>query len=364
MKLNILFILSIVLTSCNGQNAAQNNKGNTSNNNSTQTIGDTVPGLTEAIMVIHQDKKNLYWFGSKGHGVYRYDGKFLIQYTIQDGLVSNDIWGIQEDKAGNIYFDTQEGVSKYDGLSFTTLTVSNTSSSEWKMDQGDLWFKGNWNKNGSYRYDGKILHHLEFPKNERADTLYANFPNMTWSPYGLYSLYKDKKGSIWFGTSNMGIYRYDGKSLSWMFVDHLTNIPNGGSFGIRSILEDKNGKFWFCNTRHRYTIVPRDSILNGNHLIRYQEEKGLEHLKTTDGKDEIYYMSITEDNKNNMWMVTYADGVYRYDGKNTMRFAVKDGIKDVKLFSIYKDNVGDLWLGTHDAGAYKFNGKYFEKFKP
>ena len=49
---------------------------------------------------------------------------------------------------------------------------------------------------------------------------------------------------MWFGTSNLGIYRFDGQHVDWMYEDHLTNPPDGGSFGIRSIIEDRNGDFW------------------------------------------------------------------------------------------------------------------------
>lgn len=65
-----------------------------------------------------------------------------------------------------------------------------------------------------------------------------------------------------------------------------------------------------------------------------------------------------------MFKVTYAQGVWQYDGKNTTRHPVKVGDKEIKLFSIYKDHQGDLWLGTHEAGAFRFNGREFEQFRP
>ncbi|CAN5622795.1 hypothetical protein BH11BAC1_BH11BAC1_13120 [soil metagenome] len=363
---NTAFYFSVLClcNSCNGQNNSQVNSSILNRNNAAIVIGDTVQSLGEAIMVIYQDKKNNYWFGSRRQGVFMYDGKSILQFTSKDGLVDNDIWGIQEDMSGNIYFDTQEGVSKFDGRTFSTLTIVDSSDSEWKLAPGDLWFKGSWNKNGSYRYDGKFLHHLEFPKNKLADELYANSPNMNWSPYGLYSIFKDSKGNIWFGTSNLGIYRYDGKSLSSMYEKHLTDVEkSGGSFGIRSILEDKHGKFWFCNTKYRYNILPGVTSDKANTLIDYTREIGIENFQNTDSTDLTYFLSAVEDNNGNMWMVTYSDGVWRYDGEKMNQYLVMDDHKEIKLFSIYKDNQGNLWLGTHESGAYKFNGKTFEKFK-
>jgi ligand-binding sensor domain-containing protein len=99
-------------------------------------------------------------------------------------------------------------------------------------------------------------------------------------------------------------------------------------------------------------------------LVPYTREAGTGPIAAANGQDLIYFMSITEDNDHNLWMLTYGEGIYRYDGKSITHFPVKDGDIDVTLFSIYKDRQGDLWVGTHQVGPYKFNGKSFEKFKP
>lgn len=66
-----------------------------------------------------------------------------------------------------------------------------------------------WNKNGPYRYDGKSLYYLEFPETNQADEFYSKYPNASYNPYGIYTLYNDSKGTVWFGTSSLGVYRYD-----------------------------------------------------------------------------------------------------------------------------------------------------------
>ena len=84
-------------------------------------IGVTVTQIDKTIWTIYQDKKSNYWFGSKENGVYYYNGHRLKHITTQNGLVSNEIRGIQEDANGNIFFDTEKGVSKFDGHTFKTL---------------------------------------------------------------------------------------------------------------------------------------------------------------------------------------------------------------------------------------------------
>ena len=159
-----------------------------------------------------------------------------------------------------------------------------------------------------------------------------------------------------------GACRYDGKSFDWLYEDHLTNAPNGGSFGIRSIVEDKEGKFWICNTRYRYNVSPSNPA--GNGLVQYKQEKGIGDLKPLVGADDFYFAAVAQDNQRDLWMTTYGAGAWRFDGQRITRFPVEDGSKGAHIQSIYKDNRGDLWLGTNDSGAYRFNGKAFEKFRP
>jgi ligand-binding sensor domain-containing protein len=186
---------------------------------------------------------------------------------------------------------------------------------------------------------------------------YTKNPNTSLKPYGLYTIYKDRKGYMWFGTASLGVCRYDGRALSWHYEEQLQTTPHGGDFGTRAIFEDKNGKFWINNTRFRYVIEKY-----GNKSVTFKKESGIGYLNKTNKMEFPFFLSITEDNKGNLWMATYENGVWKYNGKELIHFPIKDGETNVLLFTIYKDNKGVLWLGTHNAGVYTFNGHSFEKF--
>jgi ligand-binding sensor domain-containing protein len=288
---------------------------------------------------------------------------------VNEGLPSNRIEGIQQDKKGDLYFSTDEGVSRFDGKSFTTLVPAKSDAPDkgWRLGPDDLWFKG---RSGPSRYDGATLYDLEFgayPRRDVADEFFKGAANPPYSPFEVYSMYKDRRGHMWFGTGNFGACRFDGKSLTWIYERHHINMPQGGMFGVRSIFEDRDGKFWFCNTRHRYDIAPSDAAAAADGLIRYRREPGIERFKFPDGTDMTYYMSVVDDENGDLWMATFGMGVWRFggsDGKTVTHYPVKDGDKPVTLFAIYKDNRGDLWLGTQRSGAYRFNGKSFEPFRP
>ena len=362
----VLIGILTILSSCIGHSTSVRTDSSLRNQNKAVSIGDTVSEMDKGILVIFQDSKDNYWFGGGESGVYKYDGASLVLYSVKEGLPGNKVLGIQEDKLGNIYFDSSEGVSKFDGQKFTTLEVKDNSASrnKWKLEPDDLWFRMGWDKNGPYRYDGKLLYQLEFPKTDQVDEFYAKYPNASYNPYGIYTLYKDSEGTMWFGTSSLGVCRFDGKTIDWLYERQLTETPSGGAFGIRSIIEDRDGYFWFCNTRYRYDILANNPESTGANHINYRKEKGVRYSNDNSKIDFPYFMSIAEDSNGDLWMATHSDGVWRNDDEKLIHYPIKDGETDVLLFSIYKDNQGTLWLGTHNAGVYKYDGSNFEKFEP
>lgn len=331
------------LTSCNGQAVNQ------ANNTIQPIIGDTVTDLGSSIMAVYQDKESVYWFGSWETGVYKYDGKSLVNFTTKHGLANNRVDEIKEDLYGHLYFigcHPGSTISKFDGHSFTTLRA--TPSNEWKLQPGDLWFRHAYQTEKVYRLAGHTLHELTLPK-----------PPMLSNPFEIYSIYKDRKGCIWFGTNPVGVCRYDGKSLEWITEEDVTEFRNEGANGVRSIVEDKHGDFWF-NTEYRYSVYDSATLNSLAFYTRHESIGGLDGKKDS-ALDE--YLSIARDNNDDLWFVTYRDGVWKYDGTSISHYVVQDNKRDITLFCIYKDNHGDLWLGTHENGAYKFNGTSFEKFK-
>jgi len=72
--------------------------------------------LKKIIAILFRDSQNLLWIGTEEFGLYRYDEKTatLRLFTTADGLVSNHIKGILEDKNGFLYISTDNGISRFD----------------------------------------------------------------------------------------------------------------------------------------------------------------------------------------------------------------------------------------------------------
>lgn len=133
--------------------------------------GEVVDNLGDNLMLIHQDQRKHWWFGTWGDGLYLYDGKTIANFTTQHGLAHSRINQILEDSAGNMFFNTPSGISRYDGKQFATLPASD--GAEWKLNPGDLWFTNPEFNGKVFRYDGTTLHSLRLPKLKIAEDFLA-----------------------------------------------------------------------------------------------------------------------------------------------------------------------------------------------
>jgi len=347
IKIFLLIFITSYFSSCNGQVKTESKIIETKS----FEFGKPVSNLADRIWVIFQDSKENYWFGSNGEGVFYLNGKELKQITTENGLVDNTIRGIQEDKSGNVFIETANGINKYNGKSLTTLKPIVSKNNKWKLEANDLWF--GYNANDLYRYDGDSLFELKLPRKDLKqtfgiDTLVSPFNSN--NPYSVYKVSKDKDGNIWFGTFVAGVFRYDGHSFLWFGENELSILPNCTAPGVRSMLQDKDGFFWLSNFISKYLIEPK--------TLKYDKLSGIKKNKP------YYFNSGLSDINGDLWMTNYGGMVWKYDGKTLSEFEINNDEKDVLLITIYQDNNEIIWLGTDNDGVYKSNGKSFEKFEP
>lgn len=348
----LLAFMASQLLSCNGQGKSRPETAEIL----PTPIGKTVSALDSNIWSIYQDSKEDYWFGSNGKGLYRFDGELLQQFTTADGLIDNTIRGIQEDKAGNLFIQTPTGVSKFDGKQFTSLEVITSPDNQWKLTLNDLWFNCNGNADNVYRFDGKNLYELQLPKQDLKGKFNINEASLSYSPYTVFGIDKDKNGHMWFGTVLAGAYRFDGESFLWFGEQELSRLPDGREPGVRSMLQDKAGNFWLSNFKHKYKIDPNSP--NGYEILKAAElSSDIEENKM------LYFNSGLVDKEGNLWMITYGGGLWKYDGETLANFELKGTEEDLLLLSIFLDKQGVLWLATRNDGAYRYDNGVAEKFK-
>jgi ligand-binding sensor domain-containing protein len=346
----LLFSFLTIFTSCKGQE-----KTNTSKDQNTPKSGPVVirnfkagsfaPDfdttlVSQYIRSMFQDSKRNLWFGTIGEGVVRYDVKTLTYFSNPDGFNSNSVFAINEDKNGNLWFGTDQGVYKYDGKTFRNynqkdgLSHIDISRKSILVDRsGAIWVGTH---GGVFRYDPSAD-----SNGGQSFSLFKQLP-----PINVAGIIEDSSGNIWFASSNKGVFRYDGKSI--------TNIAEKEELGENyagGIAQDKAGNMWF-------------TMKNG--ICKY-DGKTLTEYTAKDGLGGIEFWGIYIEQSGIIW-VTTRGSTTRFDPsvplpnpKAFTMFTVADGL-NCCVQSMYQDRSGNMWWGT-GQGLYRFDGKRFYQVK-
>lgn len=324
-----------------------------------------------------EDKSGNIWFCTTGEGVYRYNGKGFTHFTIKDGLADNIVWCSYQDKSGNIWFGTSKGVCFYNGHNFKKLALP--------LPEGALF---------------NPLKGIESFKNSTKD-----------SPVYIIvtSILQDQYANLWFGTNN-GVYRYDGKNI-YNYLNNECKVPDDklSDTNLRCHFVDRKGNIWFsfnmCSGACGYLYRLDENRINHpcfkntcKHNLHVKQDLA-EHnkeisnsftkMKFQENTGNIEVTSMFEDKTGKIWIGTYENGVYLYDGKSLSHFSDNENLSsnyyDGKAFStlkkneslsnsyvksIIEDQKGNIWFGTYGRsesyyegnGLYKYDGKSFQHF--
>ena len=174
---------------------------------------------------------------------------------------------------------------------------------------------------------------------------------------------QDKSGSLWFGTTGEGVYRYDGKSFT-----QFTTKDGLNSNTVWSILEDTDGSIWIGTDAGL-------SRFDGTYFIRVPITVNFMPAinNANDGSVQNSVWSMLQDKSGKIWFGT-SSGVYTYNGKSFTHFLQNDGIinKDslqLKMVDdILEDKKGIIWFASGmppgGEGVCRFDGKTITHYKP
>lgn len=313
--------------------------------------------FTSGIRAILQDSKGDYWFGSHKEGVSHYDGNSFEYFTINDGLVDNQIRSIQEDENGNIWIATGNGVSSFNGEKFTNYpTEINPQKSDWNATNGNLWFNAGTNQ-GAYRYDGQQMNYLAFPnpKDIGAGNLFA-----------VTGIAKGKNEMVWFGTY-AGVFGFDGNQFTIINDETLRLTEDSGKVHVRSIFEDSQGRLWIGNNGIGVILKNGDSITHfskekGKLIPMDEFESNIQSQQFTKNTGLQSVFAISEDSEGNIWFGDRDSGAWKYDGKTLTNYKIDPRLNSQMIWNIYEDHNKNILFGMAEGGVYKFNGKSFDKW--
>ncbi|MCP4213304.1 MAG: GHKL domain-containing protein [bacterium] len=253
----------------------------------------------------------------------------LCSYSLDDGLVSPLVNCIYQDKQGYIWFGTQHGLSRFNGLDFHNFEKKNGLPGDYIIEifqdsKDRIWIGTSKGGVGCYH-----IHTDEFKNYNSENGLPAN---------RVHTIIEDNHNNIWFGTHS-GICRMEGDGfITFTMPDGLPDNR------IRDIVMDNKGIIWIATARG--LCLYDGKTFSKRPLGRTPQENTINVL--------------TADNQNNIWIGTNG-GLFRVNGDTPTFFSTHEGLPHNTVNAITRDRLGNIWIGTDD-GLSVFDGKTFVNY--
>jgi len=352
LRLLALFLIFVTCVLCKGQNRTEVPK-DTIKSETKEVItphgfpygpySETYSGPNSITRTIIQDRKGNIWIAS-WQGVFRYDGKIFANMTSE--VSSARFFSALEGSKGNLWFGSiGSGVYYYDGKSFQNFTthdglLNNEIVCIYEDKNGNIWFGAN---GGTSLYDGKSFRNYTMNGNSMIEDItgesFSNFRPMN----EVNSIIEDKTGKFWFGTRG-NTFIYDGKAFT-------TVTHNGKPFkNVRTIIEDKKGNIWLGGSDGlwRYNNSAFNNITQDFVGYIYEGKKGniWTSSETAQGWVLSRYNEKTLSNKEPILTEIKSD----YEGTKRMIFGILEAFD------------GSILFGSLD-GMYRYDGNTLTDFK-
>ncbi len=241
------------------------------------------------------------------------------QYFYEDGLPSNSVSHILQDDVGFLWFFTNKGVARYDGVRFKVFshTVGDVKSlpDNWveigvKLENGDLWF-------GTARGLSRI---------DTAHSTFENYslPHLQTQPTALLQI---SEKQLLVGTP-VGLFEFN--LISHVFRKISPPVSSEKITNVNTLVNDGD-RLWVATAQGLFQLNPLNLEWIGDaHDVLGAEVTGLLH-----------------DSKGGLWVGTEEGALFYIYQNNIERISIdnSDGI-----WTIEEDEIGKVWVGTWGNG--------------
>ncbi|MEX0981532.1 MAG: two-component regulator propeller domain-containing protein [Bacteroidales bacterium] len=377
---------------------------------------ELIKGRTDyRVEVVFQDSSGWIWFGTE-LGLFKFDGNNLIQYTVEDSLLDNNITAIAEDHDKRLWIGHRNGkITTFYKGNFTPFLppegIGNVEISDIVTDhEGIVWYATL--GEGIYRFDGRYLSNIGTEEGLPDNYVYdieLDFRGRLWlgTDYGIaqvttdsvfsismkdglpdnivHVVESDKDDNIWIGTHDWGVAVYNTKYKS------ISSISDW-SFGTITGMDFHTGnELWVSTLRNGIVKLNTDADRNVKLITQITEDEGLisnslnavfrdaehniwaggrlgvvqilppvfEFLNSETGTPFSMAYSLAIDNVNDNWVCGELD-LFRgrkddYGKYQWTNISTRNGLSDKNFISVYVSESGAIWAGTYDDGVFRFS---------
>ena len=262
--------------------------------------------------VLHDRDGNL-WLGTMGQGLFLVRGGTTEHFTERDGLSGDAVAALFEDREGDIWAATINGIDRFrdprvarwtnvQGLSGNVITAVRATRN------GDL-LAGTLGGGLDRLGRAGISHSRAFSGASRTDVL---------------SLFEDTRGTLWLGTTR-GAGTLQGNAF------HVMRSENGWPYErVFAFAQDQDGTLWLADADRGLASV------RGNTIVP-------RHFP---GVDDHGIHQLAIDRAGNLWIGYVAGGVAVIGGSTARRYRAADGLAPGCVQALFEDRSGAVWVGT------------------
>ncbi|MFC1557551.1 two-component regulator propeller domain-containing protein [candidate division KSB1 bacterium] len=197
---------------------------------------------------------------------------------------------------------------------------------------------------------------------------------VSFTDHNVKSIAIEADGTIWFGTFEGGLLRFDG--TYWTSYNSATGFPGDNVFAIGI---DPGGHVWFCcvapsppvaiefdgggwaehslpNTAFAVVFEPDGTgwFATAQGVSRYFSGDWVTYT-TSDGLIHNSVRTVAVDPAGNKWFGT-SEGISRYNGTHWTSYTTADGLAHDHVRASASGTDGSIWFGTDGGGVSRFDG--------
>lgn len=320
-------------------------------------------------------------------------------YKVEQGLASNNVNSIIQDRYGFVWIGTDGGLVRFDGIKFKNFLTPEYASKLMfggvithllEHSSGEIWVAAD---NGVYIFDPLYESMRKFEGEADGVGISTHVNNMV----------EDQLGNVWIATRGQGIFRYHPSTNELVQYRVIFDGRTSSDFDIiNHIYVDKTNQIWAAPRSQDIPLITFDASENCFVVC---------HIKKS---HEISIYSIFEDSRHELWLGTWDKGICRFnrqdnslniylaadrpggilhvhdiceyepgmlligsdDGLSLFNTQTGDhqlfvsneidptSLSDKFIYPIMKDREGGIWVGTYFGGVNYLspNSSFFERY--
>src|SRR5581483_2816721 len=252
-------------------------------------------------------------------------------WTTDNGLPQNSVKTILQTHDGYLWFGTQDGLVRFDGLRFVTFNTANTKGI---------------------------------------------------SSNRLACLFEDHQNRLWIGTEDGGLIKYKNGGFTTYRTE--SGLPADSVLAIRElpdgrlIVQTSGGTAYLDGDRFVLNDPLKDrspdsfAYLGKSGTVWYYDRSTIRMKK--DGREIDFPVSDTEpgdspvilfeDNNGALWIGTFHGKLRRFKDGTLTTYTRDDGLPGPYITSLFEDQQGNLWVGSFQGSLSVFQNGHFTTIVP